>query len=108
VFNQRHSGDLGDADALKVFEEVRATVVDGNDDLAAQASANSKDDFVRHRDDLLISAAMEVTGGREKQAGLLKALLDDDELRARAGKLVMGSIYDAYREGAASPDHPAS
>lgn len=46
VFNERYSGHLGDADALKVFEEVRDTVVDGNDDLAAQASANSKDDFI--------------------------------------------------------------
>ncbi len=47
---------------------------------------------------------MEVTGGREKQAGLLKALLDDDDFRARAGKLVMGSIYDAYCEENRSPE----
>lgn len=64
MLNERYSGDLGDADALKVFEDVRDTVVESNEDLAAQASANSKDDFVRHRDDLLISAA-----GRSPVAG---------------------------------------
>jgi hypothetical protein len=44
---------------------------------------------------------MEVGDDREKQGHLLKALLDDDEFRARAGALVMGSIYDSYRAGAA-------
>ncbi len=40
---------------------------------------------------------MEVGDDREKQGHLL----DDDEFRARAGALVMGSIYDSYRAGAA-------
>ena len=44
---------------------------------------------------------MEVGDDREKQGHLLKALLDDDEFRARAGALVMDSIYDSYRAGAA-------
>ncbi len=52
----------------------------------------------------LWDAADELTGGREKQAGLLKALLDDDDFRARAGKLVMGSIYDSFTDdGVARP-----
>ena len=50
---------------------------------------------------LLTGAAMESANDREKQGKLLKALLDDDEFRAQAGELVMGSIYDSYRAGAA-------
>jgi len=49
---------------------------------------------------------MEVTGGREKQAGLRKALLDDDDFRTRAGSLVMGSIYDPFTEGGVAPAVP--
>jgi len=96
VFNERYGGELGDADALRVLSDVRDSVREGNDALAAQAEANSREDFVRHRDELLIGAAMEVGDDREKQDRLLKALLDDEEFRARAGELVMGSIYDAY------------
>ena len=70
-----------------------------NADLAAQAGANSKEDFVRHRDDLLIGAAMDVTVDREKQAPLLKALLDDEDFRARASRVVMEAIYEGLREG---------
>jgi hypothetical protein len=33
---------------------------------------------------------------RERQAKLLKALLDDEDFRARAGSLIFGSIYDTY------------
>jgi len=99
VFNDRYGEGLGDGDALKVLEEVRDTVRDGNADLAAQAGANSREDFVRHRDDLLIGAAMDVTVDREKQAPLLKALLDDEDFRARASELVMGSIYEGLRDG---------
>ena len=96
VFNERYGGELGDADALRVLSDVRDSVREGNDALAAQAEANSREDFVRHRDELLIGAAMEVGDDREKQDRLLRALLDDEEFRARAGELVMGSIYDAY------------
>lgn len=42
-----------------------------------------------------------MTDDRGKQAVLLKALLDDEDFRARAGELVMGSIYDDYREQSA-------
>ena len=101
VFNERYGGELGDADALRVLSDVRDSVREGNGDLPAQAEANSREDFVRHRDALLIGAAMEVGDDREKQGKLLKALLDDDEFRAQAGELVMGSIYDSYRGEAA-------
>ena len=97
TFNERYGGDLGDADALRVLSDVRDTVREVNADLEAQAEANSREDFVRHRDDLLIGAALEVGDDHEKQGKLLKALLDDEDFRARAGELVMGSIYDAYR-----------
>ncbi len=40
---------------------------------------------------------MDVTGGREKAAPLLK--LDDEDFRARASELVMGSIYEGLRDG---------
>jgi hypothetical protein len=50
---------------------------------------------VRHRDDLLIGAALEVADDRDKQGTLLKALLDDEDFRDRAGELIMTSIYDA-------------
>jgi len=80
-----------------VLEEVRETVKDEHAGLGAQAGANSREDFVRHRDDLLIGAALSVSGGRDQQAVLLKAMLDDDAFRARAGELIMGSIWDGYR-----------
>lgn len=59
--------------------------------------SGAREDFARHRDDLLIGAAMEVGDDREKQGKLLKALLDDEDFRARAGELVTGSLYDGYR-----------
>ena len=56
---------------------------------------------MRHRDDLVIGAALEVADDRDKQGNLLKALLDDEDFRARAGELIMTSIYDALSEPAA-------
>jgi len=97
VFNGRYGEQLGDADALRVLEDVRETVKGDHVGLEAQAGANSRDDFVRHRDDLLIGAALSVSGDRDQQAVLLKAMLDDDDFRARAGDLIMGSIWDGYR-----------
>ncbi len=73
------------------------TVKDDHAGLEAQAGANSRPDFVRHRDDLLIGAALSVSGDRDQQAVLLKAMLDDDDFRVRAGELIMGSIWDGYR-----------
>jgi hypothetical protein len=58
---------------------------------------------VRERDNLLIGAALAVGGDRERQATLLKALLDDEDFRVRAGELIFGAIYDGYR----SPPEPA-
>ena len=40
---------------------------------------------MRERDNLLIDAALNVGGDRERQATLLKALLDDDDFRVRRG-----------------------
>lgn len=53
---------------------------------------------MRHRDELVIGAALDVTDDRDKQGTLLKALLDDEDFRARAGELIMSSIYDALSE----------
>ena len=96
LFNERYGAELGDADALKVVTDVRDAVRDTNPQLADQANANSREDFVAERDDLLIDAALSVGTDRERQAELLKALLDDEDFRARAGSLVFGSIYDTY------------
>ena len=82
-----------------MLEDVRETVKGDHVGLEAQAGANSRDDFVRNRDDLLIGAALSVSGDRDQQAVLLKAMLDDDDFRARAGDLIMGSIWDGYRGG---------
>ena len=97
LFNERYGAELGEVDALKVMTDVRDSVRDENPDLADQAEANSRDDFVRERDNLLIGAALAVGGDRERQATLLKALLDDEDFRVRAGELIFGAIYDGYR-----------
>ncbi|MGH2920152.1 MAG: hypothetical protein ACRDLS_16360 [Solirubrobacteraceae bacterium] len=52
---------------------------------------------MRERDNLLIGAALAVGGDREHQATLLKALLDGEDFRVRAGELIFGAIYDGYR-----------
>lgn len=65
--------------------------------LEEQAANNSRDDFVRDRDGLLIDAALNVDADRDRQAALLKAVLDDDDFRARAGMAIFGAIYDGYR-----------
>jgi len=104
LFNERYGADLGDSDALKVVTDVRDAVRDANPELSDQALANSRDDFVSERDALLIDAAMSVGSDRDRQAELLKALLDDDDFRSRAGHLIFGSIYDAYAsQGEAGP-----
>ncbi len=66
-----------------------------------QAKANSRDDFIAERDELLIDAALTVGSDRERQGKLLKALLDDEDFRERAGALIFGSIFDAYAEPSA-------
>ena len=48
-------------------------------------------------------AALEVSEDRDKQGTLLKALLDDEDFRARAGDPSMTSIYNAV-SGNARPD----
>ena len=100
LFNSRYGAELGDTDALRVVADVRDAVAEGHPELEDQVRANAREDFVTERDDLLIDAAMSVGTGRERQAQLLKALLDDDDFRARAGELIFGSIYDAYSAGA--------
>jgi type I restriction enzyme R subunit len=97
LFNERYGVDLGDTDALRVVTDVRDSVRDSNPELAEQARANSREDFVAERDALLIDAAMSVGGDRERQRQLLRALLDDEDFRARAGGVIFGSIYDGYR-----------
>ena len=96
LFNERYGAELEDADALKVVTDVRDAVRDTNPQLGDQANANSREDFVAERDDLLIDAALSVGTDRERQAKLLKALLDDEDFRARAGSLIFGTIYDSY------------
>ncbi len=109
VFNERYGTELGPADALKVLEDVRESIVTNHDDLAAQVHANTREDFVRHRDNLVIGAALDVTDDRDKQGTLLKALLDDEDFRSRAGELIMTSIYNAFsEEPATSPTPPAN
>lgn len=98
VFNERYGTELGPQDALKVLEDVRDSIVATNDDLEAQVKANTRGDFVSHRDDLVIGAALSVTDDRDKQGALLKALLDDEDFRARAGELIMSSIYNAFSD----------
>jgi type I restriction enzyme, R subunit len=85
LFNERYGAELGEVGALKVMTDVRDNVREENPDLADQAEANSRDDFVRERDNLLIGAALAVGGDRERQATLLKALLDDEDFRVRVG-----------------------
>jgi len=99
LFNDRYGSELDASDALKVVSAVRDTVRDANPELGDQARANQRDDFIAERDDLLIDAALTVGTDRDRQATLLKALLDDEDFRARAGSLIFGSIYDTYTSG---------
>jgi type I restriction enzyme R subunit len=99
LFNTRYGAELGPEDALRVVTEVRDRVVAGHPELEDQAKANTREDFVSERDDLLIDAALAVGIDRERQGRLLKALLDDDDFRTRAGALIFGSIYDAFVSG---------
>jgi len=99
LFNDRYGSELDASDALKVVSDVRDTVRDANPELVDQARANQRDDFIAERDDLLIDAALTVGTDRDRQATLLKALLDDEDFRARAGSLIFGSIYDTYASG---------
>ncbi|PTL56137.1 type I restriction endonuclease subunit R [Paraconexibacter algicola] len=99
LFNERYGADLGDTDMLKVATDVRDTIRDKEPGLAEQAANNSREDFVRDRDGMLIDAAMTVDGDRDRQAALLKAFLDDEDFRARAGQLIFGAIFDSYQGG---------
>jgi hypothetical protein len=81
---------------------VRDAVQDSNPELADQVKANSRPDFISERDDLLIDAELNVDATRERQAVLLKALLDDDDFHARMGAVIFGSIYDQHAAGGAS------
>lgn len=95
--SQSYGADLGDGDMLKVAQDVRDAIRDTAPQLEQQAANNSREDFVRDRDHLLIDAALSVDGDRDRQAALLKAFLDDDDFRARAGHAIFGAIYDGYR-----------
>jgi type I restriction enzyme R subunit len=97
LFNQRYGANLGDGDMLKVAQDVHDAIRGNAPQLEEQAANNSREDFVRDRDHLLIDAALSVDGDRDRQAALLKAFLDDDDFRARAGHAIFGAIYDGYR-----------
>lgn len=100
LFNERYGADLGDGDMLKVATAVRDAIRNTNPQLAEQAANNSREDFVRDRDQLLVEATLTVDGDRDRQAALLKAILDDDDFRSRAGHAIFGAIFDGYRESA--------
>lgn len=57
LLNERYGAELGPEDALAVATEVRDAVQSSNPDLADQAKANSRPDFISERDDVLIDAA---------------------------------------------------
>lgn len=97
VFNDRYGQGLGDGDALKVVNDVLDSVREQHEELESQAAANSRDDFIRHRDDVIIGAALSVSEDREAQGGFLKAVLDDDDFRARVSEVIMGAVWDGYR-----------
>jgi type I restriction enzyme R subunit len=102
LFNERYGAELGPDDALAVATEVRDAVQAANPELIDQVNANSRPDFISERDDLLIDAALNVGTTRERQTVLLKALLDDDDFRARMGAVIFGSIYDSHAGGASA------
>ena len=102
LFNERYGAELGPDDALAVVTAMRDRVQSSNPELSDQVKANSRGDFITERDELMIDAALNVGSDRERQAKLLKALLDDDDFRGRAGALIFGSIYDAYAGGQAN------
>ncbi|WP_249010488.1 type I restriction endonuclease subunit R [Conexibacter sp. DBS9H8] len=94
LFNERYGKELSDADALRVLTDVRDNVAAANPQLVDQAGANTREDFIANRDAMLIDAAMDTGSDRDRQGEVLKAFLDDDDFRKRAGSLIFGSIYD--------------
>lgn len=94
LFNERYGKELSDADALRVLTDVRDNVAAANPQLVDQAGANTREDFIANRDAMLIDAAMDTGSDRDRQGEVLKALLDDDDFRKRAGSLIFWSIYD--------------
>lgn len=98
LFNDRYGKELLDGDALRVLSDVRENVAAANPQLADQAEANTRADFIANRDAMLIDAAMDTGNDRDRQDELLKAFLDDDDFRSRAGALIFGAIYDALAD----------
>lgn len=102
LFNERYGKELSDSDALRVLTDVRDNVAAANPQLADQAGANTREDFIANRDAMLIDAAMDTGNDRDRQEELLRAFLDDDDFRKRAGGLIFGAIYDALTDTASS------
>ena len=83
-----------DGDGSRVADRCPRKRGHANPQLADQAGANNRDDFIANRDAMLIDAAMDTGDDRDRQDELLKAFLDDDDFRKRAGALIFGAIYD--------------
>ena len=97
LFNERYGADLSGADARKIVTDVRDAVRDANPELADQARANSRNDLVVERDNVLLGAALPLVSTVNGKQNCSRPSSDDDDFRKRAGSLIFGSILRRLR-----------
>ena len=99
MFNERFGVDLSDADALRPVQDLidKAAELGEAEGLRAQAIGNSFDDFERGKEDILISASLQI---KDVNDLVLQKLLDDERVRSQVTHLVMQSLYDRYNRDA--------
>jgi type I restriction enzyme R subunit len=98
MFNERFGAQLSDTDAVRPVQHLidKAAEIGEDEGLRAQAIGNSFEDFERGKEDVILSATLQVQDINDL---ILKKLLDDESVRSQMTHLVMRSLYDRYTGG---------
>ncbi len=106
AFNERYRQMLGEGeeiDEVQVASVLRAVgeriTKEDHDRLRAQAHSNDRDDFVRGRDGVVVTAVLDEAHDVSHQTAFLKALTDSDEMLERVTKTIFGAMWDTFRKG---------
>jgi type I restriction enzyme R subunit len=109
AFNARYRQMLGEGeeiDEIQVASVLRAVgeriTQEDHDRLRAQARSNDREDFVRGRDGVVVTAVLDEAHDVSHQTAFLKALTDSDEMLDRVTRTIFGAMWDTFRQGEAA------
>lgn len=93
AFNSRYGTELTDDDLVEFFRPVQRRLRE-DEQVQAQARANDFDDFVRGKDQTVLSTAAAVNGVANR---VVRGLIEDEAALSRVTVALMRELYEGAR-----------